>query len=107
MEEEEGLIEQEITHPELPAEIPGVELEDEQVDNPVVEDINITEAQEATAAVVNANIDQPANVISEDVTHLPDAPTGVGEVTDEELLEAITEEDKEEDDTEPEPHFHQ
>ena len=102
LEEEEGLIEQTVTHPELPAAIPGVELEEEQVNNPVVEDNDITEAQEATAAAVNANIDQPANVITEEATHLPDVPTGVDEVTDEEMLEAITEEDEDEDDTEPE-----
>ena len=79
-----------------------MELEEEQVHDTLIKNNDIPEAQEATTAAVNANIDQPSNVITEEAPHLPDVPTGVDEVTEEEMLEAITEEDEDEDDAEPE-----
>jgi len=74
-EEEDNLIEQVITHPEIPAEFPGVELEEEQVQDLIIDITEATEAEEATAAAINANIDTPIYVIDEEATHLPDVLT--------------------------------
>ena len=96
-------MEETITHPELTAEIPGVELELElMTKHPIVEDTNITEAQEAMAAAANTNIEHPEILNNDKEVNLPDVPTGVDEVPHEEMFEAITEEDNAEDDAEEE-----
>jgi hypothetical protein len=51
------LLEDEGSHPDIPAEMPGIEMEDEQIGPiPAVEDAENSDAEMATAAALNANI---------------------------------------------------
>ena len=62
---------EEITYPDITAEIPGIELESEQiVPGPAVETEDVTDAEQAAAAAENAGFDDIAAA----------APTTVDEV---------------------------
>ena len=51
------LLEEEGAHPTISAEMPGIEMEDEQIGPiPAVEDVESCEAEMATAAALNANL---------------------------------------------------
>ena len=51
------LLEEEGSHPTIPAEMPGIEMDDEQIGPiPAMEDVENSDAELATAAALNANI---------------------------------------------------
>ena len=53
-----GLMMDDVPHPDIPAEIPGIELESEQVEpGPAVETADVTDAEQAAAAAENAGFD--------------------------------------------------
>jgi hypothetical protein len=70
--EEEGMLEDE-PYPELAAEIPGIELEDEQV-GPVsaVQETEMSEAEMAIAAAVNSNLSEITGVPANDIPNTVD-----------------------------------
>ena len=66
-----GLMADDVAHPDITAEIPGIELESEQiVPGPAVETVYVTDAEQAAAAAENAGFDDIAVA----------APTTVDEV---------------------------
>ena len=76
LNDEEGLVEPEPTHPELTAEMPGIEIESEQIEpsDAVVEE-EYSESELAAAAAENAEIEiggNPTNIIDE-TENVPEA----------------------------------
>ena len=91
LQEEEGLVEEikEVAHPDLPAEMPGIDIEEEQPEaGPAVEEVEMSESELAAAAARNASIEmgaEPQTIVDE--TDVPDDDDHVVYEIDEDSVE--------------------
>ena len=57
IKDDEGLVEEDPTHPDLPSDIPGVDVEDECTEpGPIAEVEEVNDATMAATTLVNANL---------------------------------------------------